>query len=335
MNSSYLKSVALLGALSMVAVATSAQTRRSVGAQIASEQNYTVPRTPWGDPDIAGVFSSDDSNRVPMERPEEFGDRLFLNEEEYRERVVEAAERVAGLTVEFVDEDARVSTGPPSHWGEWGDESSRQTSRVIDPANGRIPPLVPGADERERLGTFDPSNPAASWEDFTLYIRCITRGIQSSMNPTIYGNASRIVQGQGFVALSTEMVHETRIVPLDGSRHVGEDIRMYMGNSIGHWDGDTLVVETRNLTDRTWVGGARHTEDLVVTERFTRIAPDRVYYEATYNDPGTWTAPWTMGFPLVEKPSFDLYEYACHEGNNGMFNMLSGARADDAAAGDQ
>ena len=304
-------------------------------AQIVTNPDYVAPRTPWGDPDISGTFSSDDSNRVPLERPEEFGDRLFLTEAEYRERIAQNEERIAGLTEAFAGENPRVTINPPGHWAEWGDEASRQTSRVIDPPDGRIPPLLPGAEDRRPLGTFQPAGPAESWEDFTLYIRCITRGIQGSMNPTIYGNASRIVQGPGFVGLQTEMVHETRIVPLDGGPHVGGDIRMYMGNSIGRWEGDTLVVETRNLTDRTAVGGTRHTGNLIVTERFTRIAPDRVFYEATYDDPETWTRPWTVGFPLVEKPGYDVYEYACHEGNEGMFNMLSGARADDAAAADR
>jgi hypothetical protein len=171
-----------------------------------------------------------------------------------------------------------------------------------------------------------------------LYIRCITRGVPGSISPVVYGNGTRIVQGPGYVAITNEMVHEARIIPLDGSGHVSDEIRMYMGDSIGHWEGDTLVVETTNLTDLTGVGnnggGNRHTEDMVITERITRIAPDRVYYEANFNDPRTWTAPWTLGFPLIDKPTYEIFEYACHEGNHGMFNMLSAARAVEAAAED-
>ena len=327
MNRSILVSGALLAILTMASL--------SAAAQAGEGQNYTPPRTPWGDPDIQGVFTSDDSIRIGMQRREEFGDRLFLTEEEYNERVEQGERRAASFAEEFPAEDARVTTGPPGHWLELGDEASRQTSLVIDPPDGRIPALTPEADERGRGGSFEPEAPAQSWEDFTLYIRCITRGVTGSILPVIYGNGTRIVQAPGYVAVANEMVHEARIIPLDRRPHVGENIRMYLGDSRGHWEGDTLVVETRNLTNKTGVavngGGTRHSEDLVITERFTRVAPDRVNYEATFDDPKTWTAPWTVGFPIVEKPTYQIYEYACHEGNNAMRNMLSGARAVEAA----
>ena len=308
----------------------------SLGARLAGESNYTAPRTPWGDPDLQGTFTSDDSLNVPTQRPEEFGERLFLTAEEYGERVAQQTARAESLFgEEFQPEDARIGINPPGHWLELGDEFSRQTSLVIDPPDGRIPEMTPEGRERRALGAFNVDS-AGSWEEFTLYIRCITRGVTGSIWPVIYGNGTRIIQGPGFVGIQNEMVHEARVIPLDDTPHVGEDIRMYMGDSRGRWDGDTLVVETRNLTDRTGVqvngGGNRHTEDMVLTERFTRIGPDRLYYEATFNDPNTWTAPWTVGFPIVEKPTYDVFEYACHEGNNAMFNMLSGARADEAAS---
>ena len=298
------------------------------------QQSYSPPRTPWGDPDLQGVFTTDDSINVPMQRPEEFGDRLFLTEEEYNERVRSGEQRVANLTEEFAPEGARVTVNPPGHWLEWGDELSRQTSLVIDPPNGRIPPLVQPQGRGGRGGGR--GAPAGSPEDFSLYIRCITRGVTGSILPVIYGNGTRIVQAPGYVAVANEMVHEARIIPLDGRPHAGENIRMYLGSSRGRWEGDTLVVETRNLTDKTGVavngGGTVHRQDLVITERFTRSAPDRVHYEATIDDPRTWTAPWTVGFDLVDKPDYQIYEYACHEGNNAMRNMLSAARADEAAA---
>ena len=307
-----------------------------VAAGAAAQNEYTPPRTPWGDPDLQGTFTSDDSIGVGMQRRPEFGDRLFLTEEEYRERVEQQSTRAADLlTTEFEDPDRNIGTGPPAHWLELGDEFSRQTSLVIDPPDGRIPEMTPEGEARRALGAFSVDRPA-SWEDFTLYIRCITRGVTGSIIPVIYGNGTRIVQAPGYVAITNEMVHEARIIPLDEGEFVGDDIRMYMGDSRGRWDGDTLVVETRNLTDRTGVqvngGGNRHSEDMVLTERIRRTGPDRLYYEATFNDPRTWTAPWTVGFPIVEKPTYDVFEYACHEGNNAMFNMLSGARADDAAA---
>jgi hypothetical protein len=308
----------------------------SRGAQMAAEGNYSVPRTPWGDPDLQGTYTSDDSLNVPTQRPEEYGERLFLTPEEYSERVEQQSARAENLFgEEFQDPDANIGTGPPSHWLELGDEFSRQTSLVIDPPDGRIPEMTPEGQARRSLGQFNVEGPG-SWEEFTLYIRCITRGITGSIWPVIYGNGTRVIQGPGFVGIQNEMVHEARVIPLDDTPYVGDDIRMYMGDSRGRWDGDTLVVETRNLTGKTGVqvngGGNRHTQDMVLTERFTRIGPDRLYYEATFDDPNTWTAPWTVGFPIVEKPAYDVFEYACHEGNNAMFNMLSGARADEAAA---
>lgn len=322
-------------ALAWTVLPASAQSPGATIVEALRGRNYVAPKTPWGDPDISGEYTSDDSLRVGMERRPEFGERFFLTEEEYNERIEQTAERAAAFDVVFEEEDARIGTGPPSHWSEFGDEASRQTSLVIDPPDGRIPPLTPYGESRPRLGEFEPASPG-SWEDFTLYIRCITRGVTGSIIPVIYGNGTRIVQSPGYVAIMNEMIHEARIIPLDGGDHVGEDIRMYMGDSRGHWEGDTLVIETRNLTDLTGVGlnggGNRHSEDMVITERITRIGPDRVFYEATFDDPRTWTAPWTVGFPLVDKgPDYDIFEYACHEGNKGMFNMLSGARAEEAA----
>jgi hypothetical protein len=300
-------------------------------------RSYEPPRTPWGDPDLQGTFTSDDSLRVPTNRPAEFGDRLFLTPEEYRERAEETSERAASFEIEFESEDANIGTGPPSHWSEFAEEASRQTSLVVDPPDGRMPALTPYGESRPRLGEFEPASPE-SHLDFTLYIRCITRGVTGSIWPVIYGNGTRIVQGPGFVGIQNEMIHEARVIPIDDTPYVGGDIRMYMGDSRGHFEGNTLVIETRNLTGKTGIaangGGNRHSEDMVITERITRIGPDRVYYEATFDDPRTWTEAFTVGFPLVDKPTYDIYEYACHEGNHGMFNMLSAARAQEAEAED-
>ncbi len=308
-----------------------AQTPASTAA--LGGRTYTAPRTPWGDPDIQGTFTTDDSLGVPTSRPERFGERRFLTEAEYADRAEQTSASLESIEVEFEAEDARIGTGPPSHWREYAEEASRQTSLVIDPPNGRVPPLTPYGESRPRLGEFEPESPD-SYRSFTLYIRCITRGVPGSILPVIYGNGTRIVQAPGYVAIANEMVHEARIIPI-GGEHVSEDIRMYMGDSIGRWEGDTLVIETRNLTDRTGVGanggGNRHSEDMVITERLTRIGADRVYYEATFDDARTWTDTWTVGLPLVEKPDYEIYEYACHEGNHGMRNMLSAARAREAS----
>jgi hypothetical protein len=304
------------------------------GAQTGPDPDYIAPRTPWGDPDIQGVFTSDASNGVGMERRAEFGDRLYVTEEEYQQRVAQAERRAENLEVEFESENARVGTGPPSTFNELFETVSRQTSLVIDPPNGQIPALTPYGESRPRLGEFEPAAPETP-EDFTLYIRCITRGVTGSIIPVIYGNGTRIVQAPGYVAIANEMVHEARIIPLDETPFPGENIRMYMGSSRGHWEGETLVVETRNLTDKTGVGlnggGNRHSEDMILIERFTRTAPDTVYYEATFDDPRTWAAPWTVGFPLVDEPNYQIYEYAaCHEGNRQLGHMLSAARAEEA-----
>ena len=327
MNRPFFSIVALLAALSLASLATTAEAAGQAG-------DYTPPRTPWGDPDVAGVFTSDDSINVPTQRNPDLGDRLFLTEEEYAERVSGTQSRAESFTEEFAPADVRIGTGPPGHWLELATEDSRQTSLVIDPPDGRIPEMTPEGRGRGALGSFNAVLPETP-EDFTLYIRCITRGITGSIWPVIYGNGTRIVQAPGYVAISNEMVHEARIIPLDGRPHVSEDIRMYMGDSRGRWEGDTLVIETRNLTDKTGVqvngGGNRHSESMVLTERITRTAPDRVYYEATFDDPATWTAPWTVGFPLVERDTYQIFEYACHEGNNAMRNMLSAARSDEAA----
>lgn len=305
-------------------------------AQAGADPDYTAPRTSWGDPDIQGVFTSDASNGVGMERRAEFGERLYVTEEEYQQRLRQADQRAASLDVEFESENARIGTGPPSTFNELFETVSHQTSLVIDPPNGQIPALTPYGESRPRLGEFEPAAPESP-QDFTLYIRCITRGVTGSIIPVIYGNGTRIVQAPGYVAISNEMVHEARIVPLDDTPYPSDKIRMYMGSSRGHWEGDTLVVETHNLTDKTGVGlnggGNRHSEDMVLRERFTRTAPDTVSYEATFDDPRTWAGPWTIGFPLVDEPGYQIYEYACHEGNRQIRHMLSAARAGEAQAG--
>ena len=175
---------------------------------------------------------------------------------------------------------------------------------------------------------------ADTYLDRSLYDRCVTRGIAGSILPVIYNNGNEIVQGPGWVAIRNEMIHETRVVPLDGRPHPDPAIRTWMGISRGRWDGNTLVVETKNFDPRTSGigvngGGARISDALVVTERFTRVAADQIDYEMHVSDPKTWTRPWTMRYPLKLDDDYGFYEYACHEGNYSMFNILSGARAAD------
>ncbi|HLF95595.1 MAG TPA: hypothetical protein VI457_00485 [Methylococcaceae bacterium] len=209
---------------------------------------------------------------------------------------------------------------------------------VIDPPNGRTPEMLAEAKSRpapEGAGNATPK--ADSWEDFSYYIRCITRGVPGSIFPVIYGNGQQIVQGQGFVTILQEMVHEARVIPLDGRPHASPNIRSYMGDSRGRWEGKTLVIETTNfLGNRTGItgngGGIPTSDAMKLTERFTRVGPDEMQYEITIDDPKTYVRPFKVGFPLTQEPGYQNFEYACHEGNNAMFNSLSGARAREKAA---
>jgi hypothetical protein len=229
----------------------------------------------------------------------------------------------------------RLPTGPSA-------ATTRQASLIVDPENGRLPALTAEAEKRRREANGGRGYPgewrgiADSYEDMNIYYRCITRGLLGSIIPVVYGNGNEIVQGPGYVLIRQEMIHESRVIPLDGSPHPSPSIRMYMGDSRGHWEGNTLVVETTNFTDKVAIGSngagypgdpGHHSEGLRVVERFTRTAADTLQYEATIDDPKTWVRPWTIAMPLVREPGYQLFEYACHEGNLAMTNILSGARA--------
>src|SRR5262249_34133126 len=218
---------------------------------------WTPPKTPWGDPDLQGTWTSDDCIGTPMNRPANFGDRLYYTEQELADRETTLARQAANDKQEFVDSNARVGTGPPGHWGERARRPCKQTSLVIDPPHGRTPDVLPEARTRRIPEGAGNDNPMpASWEDFSYYIRCITRGVTGSIFPVIYGNGQQIVQGRGFVTILQEMVHEARVIPLNGSPHASPNIRSYMGDPRGHWEGNTLVVETTNfLGNRTGLGG--------------------------------------------------------------------------------
>jgi hypothetical protein len=301
-------------------------------------KSWTAPKTPWGDPDLQGTWTDDDCIGTPMNRPANMGDRGFYTEQELADREKQIEKRHENDLQETVAPDARVGTGPPSHWGESARRPCRQTSLVVDPPNGRTPDLLPEARTRripEGAGNNNP-NPA-SWEDFSYYIRCISRGVTGSILPVVYGNGQQIVQAPGYVTILQEMVHEARVIPTDGRPHASANIRSYMGDARGHWEGNTLVVETTNfLGGKTGIGlnggGVPTSEALKVTEKYTRIGPNEVRYEATIDDPKTFTAPFKVAFPLTQEAGYQNFEYACHEGNYAMFDSLSGARADEKKA---
>jgi hypothetical protein len=287
------------------------------------DRSWKAPRTSWGDPSFEGVWSTDDMRSVPTQRPQNFGTRETLTAEEFRQR----ASRDEGGADAAANRETFLRN-------EWGTRTFGYTSLVVDPPNGQVPAMTPAglarAGERDR-GTFG-NGVFNAFEDFTLYDRCITRGVIGSTLPVIYGNGMRIIQNPGVLAISYEMIHDTRIIPIDSDRpHLDEGIRQWMGNARGHWEGDTLVVETRNFTDETSIGangnGTRHSESMTLTERFTRVDPNMIEYIATVNDPVAYTAPFTFRLMITTQPNYETFEYSCHEGNGAVGHSLSGERA--------
>jgi hypothetical protein len=291
-------------------------------AAAVKDPAWKVPRTSWGHPSFEGVWSTDDMRSVPLNRPEQFGIRDTLTEEEFRER--------AGRDEGGRDRAVNTETFLRS---EYGVRTFGYASLVVEPPNGRIPEMTEAgrarAGGRDR-GTFG-QGPFDKFEDFTNYDRCITRGVLGSAFPVIYGNGMRIMQNPDSVAISYEMIHDSRVIKLDGSPHVDAGIRQYMGNARGRWEGDTLVVETTNFTDQTSIGpngnGTRHSAEMKLTERFTRIDPEMIEYIARVEDPVAYTAPFTLRLMITQQPDYQVYEYSCHEGNGAVAHALSGERA--------
>jgi len=319
----------LLTAVPLLAQSQSAETKAVLTQLATPVKGFTPPKTEWGDPDISGVWTSDAALGIPRERPEKFGTRAMLNDEEF------AAAKKA-------DTDRRVgaenATGAFRNDGAWKTKSYRQTSLVIEPENGRTPAFT--AEAQKRAATRDRGSfgegPFDSPLDFTLYDRCITRGIVGSIMPVVYGNGNRIVQSPGQVVISYEMVHDTRVIYTDGRPHVPSSVRQYLGDSRGHWEGNTLVIETTNFTDQTSIGGGngnglRHSADMKITERITRVDKDELRYEVHVDDPKTYTKPFTISLPLSSPPEYELLPYECHEGNYMLPHSLSAEREEDAA----
>ena len=307
---------------------------KAVSAQLATPvKGFVQPKTPWGDPDISGVWTSDAALGIARDRPEKYGNRAMLTDDEFNEaHKADEARRLAGEN----------AIGAFRNDGAWKTKSYRQTSIVIEPEDGRWPAFTPDAQKRAAprdRGSFG-EGPFDSPLDFTLYDRCITRGIVGSIMPVPYGNGNRIVQAPGQVILSYEMVHDTRVIYTDGRPHVSPKIRQYLGDSRGHWEGNTLVIDTTNFTDQTSVSagngnGLRHSADLKITERITRTDKDELRYEVHVDDPKTYVKPFTLSLPLTSPPGYVLLPYECHEGNYMLPHSLSAEREEDRAiAGD-
>jgi hypothetical protein len=299
---------------------------RSVPAETTAaayvDKSWRPPRTSWGHPSFEGVWSTDDFRGVPLTRPREQAGRLSLTPQEFAER---AREIEAGR-------DFSVNVGTFLRH-EYGIRTFGYTSMIIDPPDGQLPALTERgqalARQRTR-GTFGPG-PFDDFDDFSLYDRCITRGVLGSLLPVIYGNGVRIAQNPDYVAISYEMIHDTRIIWLDGRPRLDAGIRQYLGSARGRFEGDTLVVETTNFTDKTSLGtnggGPPNSEQLRLTERLTRVDPAMIEYVATVDDPGAYTAPWTIRLMITARPGYEVHEYSCHEGNGAVGHSLSGERA--------
>jgi len=299
-----------------------AQTRPAAAKTAAADKAWSISRTPWGDPDLQEIWSTEDLRDIPYERPDELAGQASLSDEDFAARRAQAARA--------------ASRGPSGFANASKTRTFRQTSLIVD-SDGKYPRLTPNALQRFRItdiGTYG-DGPFLGPEDFNLYDRCITRGVVGSLLPVAYGNGLQIFQTSSAVIIQYEMVHETRVIPLDGRPHVGPRITMYMGDPRGHWEGNTLVVETTNFTDKSSVGrngyGPHNSRALRLVERFTRVSREQIDYQVVVNDPETWTRPFTMAFPLTTHQGYQLLPYECHEGNLMLVQALSGARAEDRA----
>jgi hypothetical protein len=305
--------------------------RRGVGAR---PRSWTPPRTSWGDPDLRGTWPLDSAARTPFQRPEALGERALLTDAEYAAALKSAAE----LRSRFAKEEKAGKLGL-GHWTEYG-EPLRQTSLITEPANGRLPPMT-GQGRARAAGM------KSSWSqkvfddlsDFNSLDRCITRGMPASMLPFPYNNGVRIFQAPGYVAIQLELIHETRIIPLDGRAPLPGRMATWLGSSRGHFEGSTLVIETANFNGEApmvIVGPTNQpvptSRALRITERLTPTGPNTLQYEARVEDPDVLTAPWKMSFPWTRNDGYRIYEYACHEGNEQIGNYIKATSPRFAAA---
>jgi hypothetical protein len=297
----------------------------------AQTRGYKAPRTPDGQPDLQGFWTN--TTYTPLQRPKEVTKPFYTREEALemlkRAAVVESEQTDPG-TIADVHYDF-TQFGLDRNQG--GLALNLRTSLIVDPADGQLPPMTAEgqkrnaarAEARKRMG-----GPTDSVQNQSLSVRCILMDRAGPpMLPGAYNNNYQIVQSPGYVMILVEMIHEPRIIPLDGRPHVAQNVRTLTGNPVGRWEGETLVVETTNFTDKTAFQGA--SENMRLVERFTRTAEDTILYQFTIDDPATWTRPWSAELPM-QKTIGPIFEHACHEGNRGLYNTLAGARAEDKRA---
>src|ERR1043166_6387434 len=290
----------------MKAVAIAIAVAATVG--VAAQQTpakYAPAKTAWGDPDLSGTYTDKDQNGIPMEKPAQFEGKSLqeVEDSELADIVRERAQRAAAGAAAIGGTDTGAG---PTHWYEHYDAKNSRAWLVQDPPDGRIPAQIPAVQQRNaaRAAARGGRGPADSYEDRSLYDRCITRGIVGSMLPVIYGNYFLFVQASGYVAMRYEMIHETRVIPLTTRPRISPKLHLLMGDARGHFEGNTLVVETTNFTDRTALGvnggGVRHSEKLKLTERFTPVSRDKMDWRVTVEDPDTWAKPWSFGLTLTK-----------------------------------
>jgi hypothetical protein len=308
----------------------------AAGLAAAAAPLYRAPRTSWGDPDLQGNYTNKYEYVTPLERPDEFAGR--------RRDEVSGEELSALLATRNRQVLARPEAVGPLQFRDEVDVTKGSLPwLIVDPADGKMPPLTPDAlrrlgppdasldsglggvmnQRRESRGSFG-AGPFDDIRDFTLWERCVTRGLPGAMMPHILGNSYQIIQAPGLVAIRYELVHDVRIIPIGGRGHLRKTMRFEMGDAIGRWDGDTLVVETTNFKDRSTYRNA-NAATLKLVERFTRTAPDRLEWKVTIDDPSTWTRPWTFAMPLTRNNGEAIFEFACHEGNYSIPGILSAA----------
>jgi hypothetical protein len=329
MNARVICTVAASAIALAISVQLPAQTR---GAAPANRDTGWSERTPWGDPELQGEWTTEGEYGVPLERPAQFGTRRYLTDAEHAKRLddVRIRDERDLARVDVLSGKVDGPNAPIPHWREYN-TTSRRTSLVIDPPDGRLPPRTAQARPVpvQRCGSLQRGEPCDSYEDYGLGVRCIVHGggLPDAMIPAVYNANMRIVQGPGFVAISYELIHDTRVIPLDPSpRETSPALRTYMGIARGRWEGTTLVVETSNLKANT--RGA--SPGLRLIERFTRTGRDDIDYQVTFIDPATWTAPWTAALDMKARPDdAGVFEYACHEGNYGLSHMLRTSRLYD------
>jgi len=340
----------LLAAASLALLGSGTAAAQPVPADLTTmppvPKDYQPKKTAWGDPDLRGTWPIDNIASIPMNRPANFGNRFWLNDEEYAQR--EQRANSSDQAYEREDKNGTIGMG---HWVE-SDASGRRTSLLVDPPNGQLPPLTPQAQALSKAGrTSWTPNTKYNWvTDFDSWDRCVSRGFPASMLPFRYNNGIRIYQAPGYVTIALEMLG-SRVIPIRSgdAKHWPKEVEAWLGNSVGHWEGNTLVIETTNLKT-----GDSATKDMYarngsplnmatmgvppnntiptsdkakVVERLTPTGPDHIIYEMTYSDPEVFTAPFTARLDWTRNNNYEFYEYACHEGDVQVRNYITSSRA--------